>query len=378
MPLRRSVTFPNGTEVTAGGAAQGRVRRRWRHQRHEVPVQRGRHQPGQHGDRTTPAGGTVTDQRRRRHRRAASCTWRPMDATAELGGIRAVSSPSRPARRSPAWSIDARRSMPLSRRHGAAATRGGGDQTTSAPTASYSFTGFAPGDVHPRLAQFGGRCGLTGASGPADRRPGLGGTSTCCPLPARSGYTCRNADDTRSPPPTTVLGVDRRQRRRPRSRCRSRSRSTGRRTAAPGSTPTGLSPSPTRVVPTRTPAAPAVPLAIPNALVAPFWDDLVVDCLGERAHGEHGSGSRRRRFIIEWRNVHRKASTSPAALVRGRPRRRRHGDHQLHQLDNDAERGRQRRGRHRGTRRRGRPDLLARQPALADGRAIVFATPQRP
>ncbi|WP_329108699.1 carboxypeptidase regulatory-like domain-containing protein [Micromonospora sp. NBC_01699] len=49
--------------------------------------------------------------------------------------------------------------------------------------------------------------------------------------------------------------------------------------------------------------------AEPNAVVAPFWDDLVVDGSASVRTATTGSGTNER-FVVEWRNVHRKASTA--------------------------------------------------------------------
>lgn len=46
--------------------------------------------------------------------------------------------------------------------------------------------------------------------------------------------------------------------------------------------------------------------ADPNAIVAAFWDDLVVDAAASVRTATTGSGDDRR-FVVEWRNVHRKA-----------------------------------------------------------------------
>ncbi len=49
--------------------------------------------------------------------------------------------------------------------------------------------------------------------------------------------------------------------------------------------------------------------ADPNALVAPFWDDLVVDASASVRTSSTGTGSGQR-FVVEWRNVHRKGNTA--------------------------------------------------------------------
>ncbi|MET8262185.1 carboxypeptidase regulatory-like domain-containing protein [Micromonospora sp. NPDC005205] len=49
--------------------------------------------------------------------------------------------------------------------------------------------------------------------------------------------------------------------------------------------------------------------ADPNALVAPFWDDLVVDSSASVRTATTGTGTAQR-FVVEWRNVHRKGDTT--------------------------------------------------------------------
>lgn len=49
--------------------------------------------------------------------------------------------------------------------------------------------------------------------------------------------------------------------------------------------------------------------AEPNAVVAPFWDDLVVDASASVRTATTGTGSGQR-FVVEWRNVHRKGNTA--------------------------------------------------------------------
>lgn len=76
----------------------------------------------------------------------------------------------------------------------------------------------------------------------------------------------------------------------------------------------------------------------PNALVAPFWDDLVVDASASVRTRTDGTGDTRQ-FVVEWRNVYRKGNTaqrlSAEAVLRpdGRVSLNYTG------LDNDAEKG---------------------------------------
>lgn len=52
-----------------------------------------------------------------------------------------------------------------------------------------------------------------------------------------------------------------------------------------------------------------VDVAAPNGIVAPFWDDLVVDGSAGIRTSVTGSGTAQR-FLIEWRNVYRKANSA--------------------------------------------------------------------
>ncbi|GIM90710.1 hypothetical protein Ato02nite_025030 [Paractinoplanes toevensis] len=57
-----------------------------------------------------------------------------------------------------------------------------------------------------------------------------------------------------------------------------------------------------------TAGTPLVSGADPNAVIAPFWDDLVVDASASVRTSVVGSGATQR-FLIEWRNVYRKGNT---------------------------------------------------------------------
>ncbi|MBU2667094.1 carboxypeptidase regulatory-like domain-containing protein [Actinoplanes bogorensis] len=54
---------------------------------------------------------------------------------------------------------------------------------------------------------------------------------------------------------------------------------------------------------------PLVSAAEPNAVVAPFWDDLVIDSAASIRTAVTGSGSAQQ-FVVEWRNAHRKGNTA--------------------------------------------------------------------
>ncbi|MEH1129789.1 carboxypeptidase regulatory-like domain-containing protein [Micromonospora sp. CPCC 206061] len=76
----------------------------------------------------------------------------------------------------------------------------------------------------------------------------------------------------------------------------------------------------------------------PNAVIAPFWDDLVVDASASVRTSATGSGADAR-FVIEWRNVHRKASTSQRLSFEAILAPDGTATFNYSGLDNDAERG---------------------------------------
>ncbi|MGI5146328.1 carboxypeptidase regulatory-like domain-containing protein [Plantactinospora sp. CA-294935] len=115
--------------------------------------------------------------------------------------------------------------------------------------------------------------------------------------------------------------------------------------------------------------------ASPNALVAPFWDDLVVDASASVRTTTSGSGTDER-FVIEWRNVHRKANPTqrltfevilaPDGTVTTN----------YDQLDNDAERGAHAAVGIEGPAGEDGLSYSAGEPVLAAGRAISFDHPE--
>jgi hypothetical protein len=120
----------------------------------------------------------------------------------------------------------------------------------------------------------------------------------------------------------------------------------------------------------------AIPTATdPNAMIAAFWDDLVVDASASVRTDLSGTGSQAR-FTIEWRNVHRKSSTAqrlsfvttlaPDGTVTVN----------YANLDNAAERGDDALvGIEAPAGEDGLPYSVA-QPILASGKAIVFDNPE--
>jgi hypothetical protein len=114
--------------------------------------------------------------------------------------------------------------------------------------------------------------------------------------------------------------------------------------------------------------------AQPNAAVAAFWDDLVVDASASVRTATVGTGTDQR-FVIEWRNVHRKESTSQRLSAEAilAP----DGTIALNYagLDNDAEKGAGAAVGIEGP--EGEDGLLysAAQPVLASGQEVVFDHP---
>ncbi|MFG1779480.1 carboxypeptidase regulatory-like domain-containing protein [Micromonospora sp. NPDC049048] len=114
--------------------------------------------------------------------------------------------------------------------------------------------------------------------------------------------------------------------------------------------------------------------ADPNALLAPFWDDLVVDASASVRTATTGTGDDQR-FTVEWRNVHRKGNTAQrlsfAAVLAPDGTVTTSYD----QLDNDAERGANALvGIEAPAGEDGLP-YSADEPVLTTGRTITFARP---
>ncbi|WJK35491.1 carboxypeptidase regulatory-like domain-containing protein [Solwaraspora sp. WMMA2065] len=114
--------------------------------------------------------------------------------------------------------------------------------------------------------------------------------------------------------------------------------------------------------------------ATPAAAVAPFWDDLVVDASASVRTATTGSGTGQR-FIVEWRNVHRKGNTAqrlsfevllaPDGTVTTN----------YDQLDNAAERGAHAVVGIEASDGQDRLRYSAAEPVLASAKAITFTRP---
>ncbi|MER5702813.1 carboxypeptidase regulatory-like domain-containing protein [Micromonospora sp. NPDC002296] len=114
--------------------------------------------------------------------------------------------------------------------------------------------------------------------------------------------------------------------------------------------------------------------ADPNALVAPFWDDLVVDASASVRTATTGTGSGQR-FVVEWRNVHRKGNTAQRLSFEAVLAPDGTVSTNYDQLDNAAEKGA---NAIVGIEADAGEDGLtysAGEPVLANGQAITFVRP---
>ncbi|MBQ1076654.1 hypothetical protein KBX06_26380 [Micromonospora sp. C31] len=248
----------------------------------------------------------------------------------------------------------------------------GGLQTVTAADGGYSFTGFAPGN-YTIYATVGGRCGLAG-SGPVEI-DGQGNYLELYLFPHTDdlGHTCSEQTATFSTAGNALaLTGD------------NAVTSVNLPFAFPfyGSAyrnawvdtngllsftdPGGSHPYPGGG---QLPAP-----ADPNALLAPFWDDLVVDASASVRTATTGTGDDQR-FTVEWRNVHRKGNTAQrlnfAAVLAPDGTVTTSYD----QLDNDAERGANALvGIEAPAGEDGLP-YSADEPVLTTGRTITFARP---
>lgn len=114
--------------------------------------------------------------------------------------------------------------------------------------------------------------------------------------------------------------------------------------------------------------------ADPNALVAPFWDDLVVDSAASVRTAITGSGHDQR-MLIEWRNVHRKASTAQRLSFEVTLAADGTVTTNYSGLDNDAERGAQAAVGIEAPAGEDGFTYSAGAPVLANNRAVVFDHP---
>ncbi|MEV4543870.1 carboxypeptidase regulatory-like domain-containing protein [Micromonospora echinaurantiaca] len=248
----------------------------------------------------------------------------------------------------------------------------GGLQTTTGPDGTFSLSGFAPG-IYTISGTWGGRCGLSGSTPPLEiDGAGLTWDLMLVPYSDDEGHTC-----TRSAKPfvaaDTVLGLTGDDAVSevalpfafPFYGHAYRSAWVDTNGVVSFTDPGGSHPYPGGSLPTA---------ADPNGLLAPFWDDLVVDASASVRTATTGTGADER-FVIEWRNVHRKASTAERLSFQVLLAPDGTVTTNYDQLDNDAERGA---NAVVGMEAPGGDDGLvysAATPALAAGQAITFLRP---
>lgn len=247
----------------------------------------------------------------------------------------------------------------------------GGHQATSGADGSYALTGFAPGS-YTISAAFGGRCGQA-FSGPLEIE-GQGVTFDIF-LSAFSddlGHTC-SEQATAFTAASTALAL------------------TGDNAVAAVQLPfafpfyggvyrsawvdtNGLlsftDPGGSHPYTGQLPA----PVA-PAAVVAPFWDDLVVDASASVRTATTGSDASQR-FVVEWRNVHRKGDTAQRLSFEAILAPDGTVVTNYDQLDNAAERGAHAVVGIEAADGQDRLLYSVAEPALASAKAITFARPE--
>ncbi|WP_416900842.1 carboxypeptidase regulatory-like domain-containing protein [Micromonospora echinospora] len=183
----------------------------------------------------------------------------------------------------------------------------GGIETTSGVDGTYTLTGFAPG-AYTVTATFGGRCGSAGSQAFEVDGQGLTIDVFIRPVTDNLGHTCAaqaaafaaagtalalSGDDAVAtvslPFAFPFYGASYRSAWVDTNGLLSFTDPGGSHPYTGG----GQLPAP----------------ADPNAVVAPFWDDLVVDAAASVRTATVGTGSGQR-FVVEWRNVHRKGNTA--------------------------------------------------------------------
>ncbi|MFJ5600269.1 carboxypeptidase regulatory-like domain-containing protein [Micromonospora parva] len=248
----------------------------------------------------------------------------------------------------------------------------GGPQTTTGPEGAFNLGNFAPG-AYTLVGSFGGRCGLTGTSGPWEiDGQGLGVDIFMQRYRDDEGHTCATsakqfiaADTALALTGDDAVGEVALPFAFPFYGHAYRSAWVDTNGLVSFTDPGGSHPYTGGALP-----APADP----NGLLAPFWDDLVVDASASVRTGTVGTGADEQ-FVIEWRNVHRKSSTAQRLSFQVLLAADGTVTTNYDQLDNDAERGA---NAVVGMEAPGGDDGLvysAATPALATGQAITFAVP---
>ncbi|NGM15036.1 carboxypeptidase regulatory-like domain-containing protein [Verrucosispora sioxanthis] len=368
VPLPPAVTFPNGSEATAGGQLTVRFDARG-----DTNVTKFRYSIDGTGlgstVNATTAGGTATvtvDI-------GSGLGPRPVYAVAVDDGNRVSDMTTDEFTARPAASLSGTvwNEYFMPQADVVVQLQPGGHQATSAADGSYAMTGFAPG-TYTITATLGGRCGLS-FSAPLEI-DGQGTTYDILLAAFRDdlGHTCTEQTTTFTTASTALaLTGDDAVATVPLpfafpfygGAYRSAWVDTNGLltfTDPGGSHPyTGQQPAP----------------VTPAAAVAPFWDDLVVDASASVRTATTGSGAGQR-FVVEWRNVHRKGNTgqrvsfatvlAPDGTVTTN----------YDQLDNAAERGAHAVVGIEAEDGQDRLRYSTAEPVLASSQAITFTRPE--
>ncbi|MEV0734005.1 carboxypeptidase regulatory-like domain-containing protein [Polymorphospora sp. NPDC050346] len=367
VPLPPAITFPNGGDVTAGGQLTVRFDAGG-----DTNVTRFRYSIDGTGLGSTvdasTAGGTATVT----VNVGSNLGPRPVFAVAVDGGNRTSDMNQGQFTAIPAAILSGTvwNESFLPQAGAVVQLQPGGHQGTSGADGSYTVTGFAPGS-YTVSATFGGRCGQV-FSGPLEIdgqgttydiflsavRDDLGHTCSeqSVPFTAASTALALSGDDAvatvQLPFAFPFYGGAYRSAWVDTNGLLSF-------TDPGGSHPyTGQQPAP----------------VAPAAAVAPFWDDLVVDASASVRTATTGSGASQR-FVVEWRNVHRKGNTAqrlsfetilaPDGTVTTN----------YDQLDNAAERGAHAVVGIEAADGEDRLRYSIAEPVLANTQAITFARP---
>ncbi|WP_204293143.1 carboxypeptidase regulatory-like domain-containing protein [Micromonospora gifhornensis] len=368
VPLPPAVTFPNGSEATTGGQLAVRFDARG-----DTNVTKFRYSIDGTGlgstVNATTVGGTATVT----VNVGSGLGPRPIYAVAVDDGNRVSGMTTDEFTARPAASLSGTvwNEYFLPQADVVVQLQPGGHQATSAADGSYAMTGFAPG-TYTITATLGGRCGLS-FSAPLEI-DGQGTTYDILLAAFRDdlGHTCTEQTATF----TTASGV---------------LALTGDDAVAAVALPfafpfyggayrsawvdtNGLlsftDPGGSHPYTGQLPAP-----VTPAAAVAPFWDDLVVDASASVRTAATGTGAGQR-FVVEWRNVHRKGNTgqrlSFAAVLAPDGTVTTSYD----QLDNAAERGAHAIVGIEAEDGQDRLRYSTAEPVLASSQAITFTRPE--
>jgi hypothetical protein len=248
----------------------------------------------------------------------------------------------------------------------------GGASGTAGADGTYTVTGFSSG-TYTVTATYGGACGLTAV---ADGVPITGDSSLdlmLMPVADGLGYTCGTQAQTFSPSDQSVVALTGDDAVAtvalpfafPFYGQAYRSAWLDTNGIVSFTDPGGSHPYDGGTLPSAT---------NPNAMVAPFWDDLVVDSSASVRTTSSGSGTSAT-FAIEWRNVQRKANTAQRVTFSAVLAANGSVTTNYSSLDSDAEKGS---AAAVGIAAPAAEDGLTysrNTPALSNGQAVVFSYP---